>query len=105
MTIDDKELERVLREEEPYLDNGTFSRSVMRALPPRRRWRRSAWRKKIVGTAAVLGLMASWPFLPSAMAQPVVGQAVASQWFVTVSVLFSLGLVAVISWWFLAAHE
>lgn len=105
MTIGDNELERALREEEPYLDNGEFSRSVMGTLPPRKRpWRRS-WRKQIVVVAAAIGVAASLPFIPDAMAQPIIGQVMASQWFVTVTVLCSLGLVASVSWWLFVARE
>ena len=98
-------LEKVLSESEPYLDNENFSQRVMHALPAQKRRTRISQRKRIVILAGIAGVLCSLPFLSSFLALPMVGALVVSQWFVTFSVMVSLGGVAAASWWLLVVRE
>ncbi len=105
MTVDPNDwLENALSESESYLDNDDFSQGVMTSLPPKRPRRRVSRRKRIVLGAGFAGLLCSLPFLPAALALPVVSQMLVNQWFLTVSVMAALAGVASATWWLLAVR-
>jgi hypothetical protein len=105
MPDNDDWLEEALNESEPYIDNEDFSRSVMRALPLRKRRTRISPRKKMVAAAGLLGMLCSLPFLSSAIAVPEVRFLLSTQWFLTVFTMIALTGVALVSWWMLAVKE
>lgn len=103
MAKNDDWLETVLREDELYVDNDGFSRSVMAALPPRRASRVTR-RKKIVLAAGALGFGLSLPWL--LQLDPLVGTGlVDSAWFLTIALMASMGAVSMIAWWLFVVRE
>ena len=101
---EDDWIDRALKSPETYIDNGDFSRRVMRALPPKRRRLRIPHRKQIIVASTMVGLVSSIPLMPSVTTLPVVASVIVSPWFVTGAVMAFLGAVALVTWWLTARN-
>ncbi len=106
MASDEDWIESALREsEEPYVDNGTFSRDVMAALPRAKRRTRISRRKQIVFGSGCVGSVLTWPLVSGGMSYGTLLGFFASGWALTLGAMGMLAVVALSAWWLLAVRE